>query len=138
MEIQPSSQANWTTPHLPHMSVTVAIARHHRAMSATAVVLNVGGTKFYTSETTLRSPLVVDGSYLSTLDLSKGEIFIDRDPTVFGYVLNYLRDGRVIFPDDGLTTALLFQEAKVRLLFFHGELFQKKADLEMVFLKTFL
>lgn len=45
-----------------------------------------------------------------------GEIFIDRDPTVFHLVLNYLRDDRVIFPDDGHTAALLFQEAKVRFI----------------------
>ncbi|KAK6016685.1 K+ channel tetramerization domain protein [Ostertagia ostertagi] len=38
--------------------------------------------------------------------------FIDRDSTLFKYILNYLRDGRMMFPDDALTTALLFQEAK--------------------------
>ncbi|KHJ95046.1 Retinoblastoma-associated protein A domain protein [Oesophagostomum dentatum] len=43
---------------------------------------------------------------------TKGEVFIDRDPTVFKYILNYLRDGRVILPDDGFTTASMFQEAK--------------------------
>ncbi|VDO67855.1 unnamed protein product [Haemonchus placei] len=46
---------------------------------------------------------------------TKGEVFIDRDPTLFKYILNYLRDGRVMFADDPLTAALLFQEAKVHL-----------------------
>ncbi|VDL74215.1 unnamed protein product [Nippostrongylus brasiliensis] len=81
-------------------------------MSASPVILNVGGVKFYTTVATLSGEDVMEGSFFATLDYTKGEIFIDRDPTVFRYVLNFLRDRRVIFPDDGLTAALLFQEAK--------------------------
>ncbi|KIH67771.1 K+ channel tetramerization domain protein [Ancylostoma duodenale] len=81
-------------------------------MSAAPVVLNVGGTKFYTTAETLRGPSAGGNSYFENLNYMKGEIFIDRDPTVFKYILNYLRDGRVMFPDDGLTTGLMFQEAK--------------------------
>ncbi|ETN70063.1 K+ channel tetramerization domain protein [Necator americanus] len=82
-------------------------------MSASTVVLNVGGTKFYTTTETLGNPLARESGFFSNLDLTKGEVFIDRDPTVFMYILNYLRDGRVMFANDGLTAALLFQEAKV-------------------------
>ncbi|KAK5983855.1 K+ channel tetramerization domain protein [Trichostrongylus colubriformis] len=82
-------------------------------MSSEPVILNVGGTKFFTSEATLRSPSAGNGCIFAELDYSKGEVFIDRDPTVFKYILNYLRDGRVLYPDDSLTTALLIQEAKV-------------------------
>ncbi|KAK6727755.1 hypothetical protein RB195_005439 [Necator americanus] len=81
-------------------------------MSASTVVLNVGGTKFYTTTETLGNPLARESGFFSNLDLTKGEVFIDRDPTVFMYILNYLRDGRVMFANDGLTAALLFQEAK--------------------------
>ncbi|KAK6046582.1 K+ channel tetramerization domain protein [Cooperia oncophora] len=81
-------------------------------MSSEPVVLNVGGTKFSTSEATLRNNSIGD-CFFTTLDYSKGEVFIDRDPTLFKYILNYLRDGRVMFPDDALITAQLFQEAKV-------------------------
>ncbi|CAD6198432.1 unnamed protein product [Caenorhabditis auriculariae] len=38
--------------------------------------------------------------------------FIDRDPTLFHYILNYMRDGRVILPDDGHTAARLRVEAQ--------------------------
>ncbi|RCN44487.1 K+ channel tetramerization domain protein [Ancylostoma caninum] len=82
-------------------------------MSAVPVVLNVGGTKFFTTAETLTSPSAGENSYFANLDYTKGEIFIDRDPTVFKYILNYLRDGRVMFPDDGLTTGLMFQEVKL-------------------------
>ncbi|RCN25806.1 K+ channel tetramerization domain protein [Ancylostoma caninum] len=81
-------------------------------MSAVPVVLNVGGTKFYTTAETLTSPSAGESSFFANLDYTKCEIFIDRDPTVFKYILNYLRDGRVMFPDDGLTTGLMFQGAK--------------------------
>ncbi|VDK58064.1 unnamed protein product [Cylicostephanus goldi] len=89
------------------------------ALSQIPVVLNVGGTKFYTTVDTLRNSAAAENSIFVSMDLAvsktkNGEVFIDRDPTVFKYILNYLRDGRVIFPDDGLTTALMFQEAKVR------------------------
>uniref|UniRef100_A0A7I5E6L4 BTB domain-containing protein n=1 Tax=Haemonchus contortus TaxID=6289 RepID=A0A7I5E6L4_HAECO len=79
---------------------------------AVPVVLNVGGTKFSTTEATLRSRPSGEDYLFNTLDYSKGEVFIDRDPTLFKYILNYLRDGRVMFADDPLTAALLFQEAK--------------------------
>ncbi|CAJ0593525.1 unnamed protein product [Cylicocyclus nassatus] len=82
------------------------------ALSQIPVVLNVGGTKFYTTVDTLRNSAAAENSIFVNMDLANGEVFIDRDPTVFKYILNYLRDGRVIFPDDGLTTALMFQEAK--------------------------
>ncbi|VDM73913.1 unnamed protein product [Strongylus vulgaris] len=87
-------------------------------MSASPVILNVGGTRFYTTVDTLRNSAAAENSIFVSMDYAKGEVFIDRDPTVFKYILNYLRDGRVIFPDDGLTTALMFQEAKVRLFEF--------------------
>ncbi|CAD6198433.1 unnamed protein product [Caenorhabditis auriculariae] len=38
--------------------------------------------------------------------------FLDRDPKCFRYILNYLRDGRLILPNDGHTAAQLFAEAE--------------------------
>ncbi|KAL6729194.1 K+ channel tetramerization domain protein [Ancylostoma duodenale] len=81
-------------------------------MSVTPVVLNVGGVKFYTTFRTLTGPSSGQNSYFSNLDYTKGEIFIDRDPTVFKYILNHLRDGSVLFPNDAFTRALVYQEAK--------------------------
>lgn len=62
------------------------------------VILNVGGARFATSLETLTR---VQNTYFSALlsgrwDLKRskldGSIFIDRDPTVFGYIINYLRE----------------------------------------------
>ena len=92
------------------------------------VTLNVGGKKFQTTRHTLAAK---EDSFLAKVGLEKlqkwnvqlekhnidGEVFIDRDPVVFHLILNFLRDGRVVFPDDGLTAALLFQEAKVLPIF---------------------
>ena len=36
---------------------------------------------------------------ISTLVDSKGSIFIDRDPGLFTYVLNYLRTKEILFPE---------------------------------------
>ncbi|VDO67859.1 unnamed protein product [Haemonchus placei] len=47
------------------------------------VVLNVGGEKFSTSQKTLGRK-------------SLGEVFIDRDSTVFKYILNYLRNAAYV------------------------------------------
>ncbi|CAD6198434.1 unnamed protein product [Caenorhabditis auriculariae] len=79
------------------------------------VTLNVGGQLFYTRRSTLANRgenelyKIYSGQ---TMAESNGTYFIDRDPTLFRYILNYLRDGRVIFPDDPLIMAQLFQEAK--------------------------
>lgn len=67
------------------------------------VSLNVGGTRFLTTKTTLcRDPnsffyrlVQEDSDLISEKDLS-GAYLIDRDPTYFNPVLNYLRHGKLI------------------------------------------
>lgn len=65
---------------------------------ADPIVFNVGGTLFATSMETL---MKIENTYFTGLlsgrwDLkcskTDGSIFIDRDPAVFGSVINYLRD----------------------------------------------
>lgn len=85
------------------------------------LVLNVGGTKF---DTTLETLTKVPGSFFETLLSGRwnpsldrdGCIFIDREPTVFGYILKYLRDyPRVTINPYALQqshVALLVEEAK--------------------------
>ncbi|CAJ0588965.1 unnamed protein product [Cylicocyclus nassatus] len=78
------------------------------------VVLEVGGTRFRTSMKTVKR--IIDGKKFwekiaKEFDLY-GTIYIDRDPKVFGYILNYLRDGSVIVPRDGCTLAQIKQEAQ--------------------------
>ncbi|XP_055679813.1 BTB/POZ domain-containing protein KCTD3 [Lutzomyia longipalpis] len=64
------------------------------------VHLNVGGTKFATSRQTLTwipdtfFTALLSGRIASLKDES-GAIFIDRDPSLFGFILNYLRTREV-------------------------------------------
>ncbi|XP_050722415.1 BTB/POZ domain-containing protein KCTD5-like [Eriocheir sinensis] len=69
--------------------------------------LNVGGTHFLTTRTTLcRDPasflcrLVQEDPELSTDKDESGAYLIDRDPTYFGPVLNYLRHGKLVINKD--------------------------------------
>ncbi|XP_033737715.1 BTB/POZ domain-containing protein KCTD5-like [Pecten maximus] len=71
------------------------------------VKLNVGGTVFMTTRTTLcRDPksflyrLVQDEPDLNTDKDDNGAYLIDRDPTYFGPVLNYLRHGKLVINRD--------------------------------------
>jgi N-acetylneuraminic acid mutarotase len=69
------------------------------------VELDVGGVRYVTSAETLRRvPWTFFGAYFRgryQLDRSEdGSIFIDRDGSLFGHVLEYLRDGVVSIAED--------------------------------------
>lgn len=71
------------------------------------VKLNVGGTTFMSTRTTLcRDPksflyrLVQEEPDLNTDKDENGAFLIDRDPTYFGPVLNYLRHGKLVINKD--------------------------------------
>jgi hypothetical protein len=71
----------------------------------TKVKINVGGYTFETSTTTLRRlrlPNTYFYAFLSgvykTDTLKDGSIFVDRDGTHFGVILNYLRDEHFDLP----------------------------------------
>ncbi|KNC48701.1 BTB/POZ domain-containing protein KCTD17 [Thecamonas trahens ATCC 50062] len=65
------------------------------------IQLNVGGTMFATTRTTLRMEpssmlaALASGEWVSTKD-ETGAILLDRDPAFFGPILNYLRMGKLI------------------------------------------
>ena len=73
------------------------------------IVLDIGGTKFKTSKMTLTSPVGSEhGHFFNRMfggdwDIKSnedGSIWIDRDPTHFSVILNYLRSGdNVQLPD---------------------------------------
>lgn len=72
------------------------------------VKLNVGGTHFQTSLSTLTQvpsmfSAMFSGKYRMDAD-EDGCYFIDRDPTHFRYVLNFLRDSRIEVPAEGAQT----------------------------------
>ena len=74
------------------------------------VYLNVGGYTFMSTRTTL---LNRGGNFFASLaehHPDSTEFFIDRDPSHFRYILNFLR-GDVVLPIDGQTLDELFYEA---------------------------
>ncbi|XP_028395479.1 BTB/POZ domain-containing protein KCTD5-like [Dendronephthya gigantea] len=82
------------------------------------VKLNVGGTHFLTTKTTLsRDPksflsrLIMEDPELPTDKDEQGAYMIDRDPRYFGPILNYLRHGKLII-DTGLSDEGVLEEAE--------------------------
>ncbi|KAL6729196.1 hypothetical protein Aduo_000273 [Ancylostoma duodenale] len=80
-------------------------------MSGT-IVPNVGGKKSTTALDTLKSMKSGENTFFADLDPTEGEIFIDRDPSLFKYILSYLQEGRVIIPEGALIRKLIMEEAK--------------------------
>lgn len=80
------------------------------------VSLNVGGSVYRTSLSTLRrypdSMLgAMFGGDLPTVRDKQGNYFIDRDGTLFRYILNFLRTSELTLPCDFKETELLRKEA---------------------------
>nr|CAH7768734.1 unnamed protein product [Callosobruchus chinensis] len=82
------------------------------------VKLNVGGTYFLTTKTTLaRDPnsflfrLVQDDSDLISDKDDTGAYLIDRDPNYFSPILNYLRHGKLVI-NKGLAEEGVLEEAE--------------------------
>jgi hypothetical protein len=76
---------------------------------AVIVYLNVGGVYFVTR----RDTLTTSGSFFSGIANSYpecSELFIDRDPTHFRHILNWLRGVRHL-PEDEMTLRELLWEA---------------------------
>ncbi|VDO33202.1 unnamed protein product [Heligmosomoides polygyrus] len=86
-------------------------------LSLFSIRLNVGGTIFETTLATLRK---VENTVLSTIVSERwrgqAELFIDRDPTHFSKILNYLRDGdEFVVPMDRDACEELKREAQLSL-----------------------
>ncbi len=86
-------------------------------MNNEIVELNVGGTIYSTSRTTLASYpnsmlacMVSQGALPTALD-SMNRIFIDRDGSLFRYILNFLRDKHLSLPTDFTEYSQLYSEA---------------------------
>lgn len=91
--------------------------RHARPLDR--VTLNVGGTAYTTGRATLLSvpgtafPEILASPPDDDDDDDDGRIFIDRDGTNFGHVLNFLRDPEAaVVPSDEETRRKLLVEAK--------------------------
>eukprot|EP01084_Bolivina_argentea_P316663 548963_1 len=79
---------------------------HLKHTESSIITLNVGGGYFTTTKQTLLN--IVDsyfakrfgGQFSMAPQLKDGAYFIDRDPTYFRLILNFLRDGIVILPNN--------------------------------------
>lgn len=88
---------------------------------ADTIELDVGGTRFKTSRATL---VRCRGSFLESMFSGRhkidacadGSYFIDRDPTHFRIVLNFLRTGVAITPEDPVARAEAAAEADFYIL----------------------
>uniref|UniRef100_A0A1I7T5D3 BTB domain-containing protein n=1 Tax=Caenorhabditis tropicalis TaxID=1561998 RepID=A0A1I7T5D3_9PELO len=84
------------------------------------VKLNIGGTVFHTTVSTLTR---FDGFFKTLLETDvpvtkddTGSIFVDRDPTYFRFILNFMRDGDVELPDSKKELKEIHIEAQYYLL----------------------
>lgn len=72
------------------------------------VYLNVGGCSFTTRRDTLKGAGFFSGLEESVVD-DGTELFVDRDPTHFRYILNWLRGTRCLPEDDQTLTELMWE-----------------------------
>jgi hypothetical protein len=85
------------------------------------VILDVGGYKYKTTISTLTKypQTYFNGLFSGKYPIRKqkdGSIFIDRDGKHFRYILNFLRNGRIVFPESESERRELMLEAEFYLL----------------------
>uniref|UniRef100_A0A5S6QWL4 BTB domain-containing protein n=1 Tax=Trichuris muris TaxID=70415 RepID=A0A5S6QWL4_TRIMR len=125
---EPSAEATTVTPgrasvssedEKAPLSQAVGIPRVAQLHHYNAPVhLDIGGTTYTTTLATLTKhsdshlAKLFSGQTSVVLDYLKQNYFIDRDGSMFRHVLNYLRTGQLLLPDDFQETDLLEQEAQ--------------------------
>jgi hypothetical protein len=85
------------------------------------VILDIGGYKYKTTINTLTK---YPNTYFHALFSGKypirkqqdGSIFIDRDGKHFRHILNFLRNGRIVYPENEVDKRELMLEAEFYLL----------------------
>ncbi|CAL2033952.1 unnamed protein product [Caenorhabditis brenneri] len=102
--------------------------------NAEIVKLNIGGTQFQTTESTLTR---FDGFFKTILETDvpvtkdeTGAFFIDRDPTHFRLILNFMRDGDVELPVCKQEIKEISKEAQYYLLTGLVELCSKQSEVQ--------
>ena len=101
------------TPKLAGIPSVAAASRY-----TAPVHIDVGGTIYTSSLETLtrfaesRLAKLFNGGIPIVLDSLKQHYFIDRDGQMFRHILNFVRNGRLLLPDDFADVELLLEEAK--------------------------
>ena len=90
------------------------------------VILNVGGVLFATLHDTLTKYDSFFSGLLTTQSSSES-IFVDRDPTHFRHILNYMR-GTPTHPNDINSTEQLAQEAEFYSLVAFANILRKEIE----------
>ena len=107
---------NYALALFPLLQYDTFLALSSFAQRNSPVTLNVGGHLYTTTLSTLqRYPdsmlgAMFRGDFPTTKD-SKGNYFIDRDGTLFRYILNFLRTSELTLPSDFSEKDLLRKEA---------------------------
>ena len=78
--------------------------------NSSIIILNIGGTIFHSTLSTLSSKENFFKVLCSSSDDNAREFFVDRDGTHFMYILNYLR-GSSVLPYEKIVLEKLLQEA---------------------------
>ncbi|XP_076446703.1 BTB/POZ domain-containing protein KCTD12-like [Babylonia areolata] len=119
MTEQPSKMADDTAQKVDHPIKTTDSATQIVDHPTQMVELNVGGVLYTTSrDTLLKVPdsllasAFSDSSVSQLVRDSKGKIFIDRDGVLFRYVLDYLRNFKLVLPENFHERERLKQEAE--------------------------
>lgn len=90
----------------------------NRIHFASKIKLNVGGKIYKTTLDTLRKDphsmlcAMFSGKFDLKADEEDGAYFIDRDGKLFRYILNFLRDGELLLPNDRSLREQLLKEAE--------------------------
>ncbi|CAG8523983.1 12874_t:CDS:2 [Funneliformis mosseae] len=103
----------------------VILNSKYDASAEKTIILNVGGVKYETQRSTLLSyPDTFLGTMFAKRNLSllhpknENEYFIDRDGSLFRYVIQYYRTGKVYLPKDNVTSLVSLKEIEAELDYF--------------------
>lgn len=114
-----SNSSSPTPPSAVNYSKITGIPCVAAASRFTAPVhIDVGGTIYTSSLETLtkypesRLAKLFNGTIPIVLDSLKQHYFIDRDGGMFRHILNFMRNSRLLIPDNFPDTDLLLEEAK--------------------------
>ncbi|KAG0432530.1 hypothetical protein HPB47_020760 [Ixodes persulcatus] len=105
-----SSRAEPRRTTVPHLSASDMSSA--RASSSGVLELNVGGSAYATSLDTAQScPVLAELAESGPRD-SQGRVFVDRDGPLFRFILDFLRSGRLLLPEEFRELARLKAEAE--------------------------